>query len=41
MCKFASFLWRADPFEVRVHDLTSHAITQEALGLRDGPEPNG
>ena len=41
MCKFASGFLRPDTLKVRIADLNSHSATQEKLGLRDGPEPDG
>ena len=41
MCQFASFFFRCEPWAVRVADLNSHGNTQEGLGLRDTPRPDG
>ncbi|MDD4888894.1 MAG: hypothetical protein PHU85_03110 [Phycisphaerae bacterium] len=41
MCQMASGFINPATFEVKVHDLASHADTATALGLAtDGPEPN-
>jgi hypothetical protein len=41
MCQFMSFFINAKTEQVKVHDLSSHHLTQEKLGLRDDNTQSG
>jgi hypothetical protein len=40
MCQFASAFFKPDTMDIKVADLTSHANTADALGLKDDDSPD-